>query len=312
LNFKNIHYVLTVAEEKSFSQAAKKLFVSQPWLSQLINNIEDEIGTKIFDRSTIPLTLTYAGERYIDAISEILDIEKKLKRELEDITENRSGKLTIGISSLMGSFILPSVFPLFKQEFPNIILKLIEGKQDELEALTLKGGVDLALIYQTVPNSELNCINVHDSKIMLAAPINHKISKSIDLKTNVGLVIDLNNIKDEPFVLLTQNMGLRKITDKIFRAYDITPNIIFETESIEIAHKFVSEGIAFTMVVENFTKFLPNKNKVDYFYFSKNPDPYFYTICHRKNMYLSKPILRFMELVQQSISICFNKSEEII
>lgn len=67
MNFKHINYVLTVLTEGSITAASKKLFVSQPALSQTIKLIEQDLGAPIFDRSTDPISLTYAGQRYVEA-----------------------------------------------------------------------------------------------------------------------------------------------------------------------------------------------------------------------------------------------------
>ena len=65
MDLKEFEYVLTINEERSFSKAAKKLFISQPSLSQYINRLESQLGVTIFDRNTIPLSLTFEGELYI-------------------------------------------------------------------------------------------------------------------------------------------------------------------------------------------------------------------------------------------------------
>lgn len=80
MNFKHINYVLTVLTEGSITAASKKLFVSQPALSQTIKLIEQDLGAPIFDRSTDPISLTYAGQRYVEAAQAMLDIDRNLLR----------------------------------------------------------------------------------------------------------------------------------------------------------------------------------------------------------------------------------------
>ena len=83
LNFKHINYVLTVLTEGSITAASKKLFVSQPALSQTIKLIEQDLGAPIFDRSTDPISLTHAGQRYVEAAQAILDIDRNLHAEIQ-------------------------------------------------------------------------------------------------------------------------------------------------------------------------------------------------------------------------------------
>ena len=78
-------YVYAVYQEKSFSKAAKKLFISQPALSNMVRKAEREVGAAIFDRSTIPLTITKEGAHYIKSVEEILFIQRNLKSYFEDL-----------------------------------------------------------------------------------------------------------------------------------------------------------------------------------------------------------------------------------
>ena len=78
-------YVYAVYQEKSFSKAAKKLYISQPALSNRVRKAEREVGAAIFDRSTIPLTITKEGAHYIESVEEILFIQRNLKSYFEDL-----------------------------------------------------------------------------------------------------------------------------------------------------------------------------------------------------------------------------------
>lgn len=87
MNIKHVQYMLTVLQEGSITNAAKKLYISQPSLSQMIKLVENNLGTPIFNRNTEPITLTYAGQRYIDAGKQVLTINENLKKEIEEITQ---------------------------------------------------------------------------------------------------------------------------------------------------------------------------------------------------------------------------------
>ncbi len=122
MDFKKLKYVLTVAEVQSISKAAAILYISQPSLSHVISNLEMELGIQIFNRTTTPISLTYAGERFVETAKEILNMNNKLKKEFSDISNARKGKIAIGIPSLRGSFMLPHILPVFHKEYPGIEL----------------------------------------------------------------------------------------------------------------------------------------------------------------------------------------------
>ena len=127
MDYKQYDYILTVAEEKSISKAAKKLFISQPSLSQYINRIEKHLGVNLFDRSTTPLELTYEGELFIETALKIKQLNEQLKKKFDDITELKSGRLNIGLTPSKANNPLPIILPCFKKNYPNIELIITEA-----------------------------------------------------------------------------------------------------------------------------------------------------------------------------------------
>ena len=107
--FKNYEYFLTIAEEGNISSAARKLFVSQPSLSQYLKRLETNLGVELFDHTRYPLQLTYAGERYLAYVQDLFNLDRRMQQEFSDITQNRRGKIRLGIAYWRGSNVLPQV-----------------------------------------------------------------------------------------------------------------------------------------------------------------------------------------------------------
>lgn len=83
MNEKHIQYVLTIVQEGSITAASKKLYVTQPSLSQTIKLIERDLGAEIFNRSTVPISLTAAGEKYVKAARQVDSIRRNLYAEIK-------------------------------------------------------------------------------------------------------------------------------------------------------------------------------------------------------------------------------------
>ena len=96
MNLLELVYILKVAELRSVTGAADALHISQPELSRYIHDVEKELGAKIFDRSTNPISLTYAGECYTQSAKRILLEHENLQREIRDITHHMTWRLRIG------------------------------------------------------------------------------------------------------------------------------------------------------------------------------------------------------------------------
>ena len=152
-------YVYAVWQEKSFSAAARKLFVSQPALSASVRKVERELGLPIFNRSTTPLQLTDAGRAYIDAAERIFRIKRDLKSYCDDLAGLESGTLRLGGTNFFASCFLPPMIEAFSSRHPHIALSVTESDSadlfnklatEELDIIVDSGIYDAAL-YEAIP-----------------------------------------------------------------------------------------------------------------------------------------------------------------
>src|SRR6476661_10176500 len=111
MELRQLQYAIQIATEKNFSRAAEKLHLAQPSLSQQLSKLEKEIGVLLFQRNTNSVEITHAGEVFVEKAQEILDMVNQLKKEMEDISQMRKGRLVVGCLPITGTHILPLVLP---------------------------------------------------------------------------------------------------------------------------------------------------------------------------------------------------------
>ena len=140
-------YVYEVYKERSFSAAARKLFVSQPALSTAIRKLEESLGIVIFDRSISPISLTEAGKVYIAAVEEIRAIERRAMEEIADMSELRIRHLTVSGENFVASFIMPRVMKRFFGKYGGIDVDLVESNSPDLRKLLLTDQIDLLIAH---------------------------------------------------------------------------------------------------------------------------------------------------------------------
>ncbi|MDY5923449.1 MAG: LysR family transcriptional regulator [Oscillospiraceae bacterium] len=116
-----------VWQARSFSAAAKKLYISQPALSNSIKRVEEKVGTPIFDRSTSPIQLTEVGREYIHAVEQIHSIQENFSRYLADTQELRTGNIAVGSGAMMTAYLLPGIIASYKEKYPYVEVKVTEG-----------------------------------------------------------------------------------------------------------------------------------------------------------------------------------------
>lgn len=233
MNMKQALYFKTIAKYGTITAAAKQLYISQPSLSQTLRQIEDEVGTPLFDRSTSPFHLTYAGERYLKAVEAMLEIDARLKAEIESIRHENGGRLRLGISVTRAMQVLPDVIPIFSKEYPNVALELTETASANLEGLLQKGEVDLALAatepsevnitYELIEKESIGILAGRDSRIVSRIP--------------TGTPITLKDVERESFVSLDTSHSSRIVQDRLFRRYSFHPRILLETSSLEVGRR---------------------------------------------------------------------------
>lgn len=240
INPRTLKYVKTVAEEKSFSKAAEKLFISQPSLSQHIQRAEQETGVKFFNRNTIPLTLTYAGECMVRAANHFDLLERQLNQELTEILGGIGGRLIVGASSTRGALIIPKLFSRLKKDYPRLELVLKEGSNAELLAMTKAREIDLAFVGYS--QEELAAVPILKDHIVLAVPQNHPAGYC----RHSGGEADIRAFKNEPFIFLKSGQAIRNLSEKIFSDYGFVPNIAYETRNYNTALQMCGAGLGCT------------------------------------------------------------------
>lgn len=259
MNFLNLQYFIAVAEELSFTRAAEKLYISQQSLSNHIARLEKKLGVELFTRTT-PLTLTYAGERLAKKASQILDLKRQILVEVEDINNNRRGKITIGISHTRGRVFLPSVLPEYKRRYPGIELCLVEGNSFELEEHLLHGSIDLLIGFSPIKVEGVEIIDILVEKIFLIVPdaiFRQRFPENYEqMKAEFETGVDISMFADCPYLMMTSHNRVRTIADEYLRKNGIRPNIILETENIETLLSLCIEGMGITFYPELFVKHL--------------------------------------------------------
>ena len=290
MNSKKLKYIITIAELKSISKAANELFISQPSLSSILSNLEKELGVTLFNRSTSPLSLTYAGEKYIKIAKEILSLESNLKKELFDISNMKKGKLTVGIPSVRGTHVLPLILPKFKEKFPAMEIHLIEGDSNYLEECLFSGKVDLVLTSLPTNHKKINCELLYEEKIMLACKKGY-LGEDYLLPNSTN-VISLEKLKDIDF----------KLTENLFDMFDFKPKVVLETANTATAFRLATSGLGVSFVSEMILNTTVPMDDFDLFNIENSPIIWNISISYLKNAYLNDAQRYFIDCAKSVLN----------
>ena len=140
-------YIKTIADEKSMTRAAQKLFVTQPSLSHCVMTLEQQLGTRLFTRTAGGLVLTYAGEKYYRMACEVLRVYAAFESEINEERALSQGRVTVGITNYLATAHLPRMLPAFHREHPGIEVRICEETTDQVERSLLSGRLDFAILH---------------------------------------------------------------------------------------------------------------------------------------------------------------------
>lgn len=289
-----MRYVYSVYQEKSFSKAAKKLFISQPALSNMVRKAENEIGAPIFDRSTIPLTVTKEGAYYIKSIEEILFIQRNLQAYFKDLRELNAGSLSIGGASFFCSFVFPDLIGRFREKYPNVTIDLLEGNVKELKEGLEDESLDLVIETALYEDSSVERFFFKNEEIILLVPASYPINKRLqpyrlsyqDVVTERFLSdsydpVPLELFKDIPFIIMKPGNDMYQRSFNMCRNAGFTPKVAIQMDQVLTSMNIASNGVGAVFIRADIIGCLPENEKLVYY---KIGDP----LASRRVVFASK------------------------
>lgn len=296
MNLKHAQYMITILQEGSITSAAKKLFISQPSLSQMVKLVETNLGTPIFNRATDPLTLTPAGVKYMEAAKQILTINANLAKEIAEINQEDHGKIRFGIPVQRGMLVLPKLLPAFYRLYPHVDVEIHEQGSGLMENMILDGTVDLACMTTTARHEDLKYILIENEELVLLSSKNTKLAGRIPN----GTPIHITEAADEKFVSNKPGHSIRAVQDNLFISNDIHPKIILETVSIEVEKKVCLACDAVMICPRSYIEQTPEMlDAATYPILYAGGQRHCY-LCYRKNLYLTKYMQDFIRILTET------------
>jgi len=240
---KQIQCVMTIAQEESISRAADKLGIAQPTLSKYLQKLERELGLALFDRNTIPLKLTQAGEYFVQAGAQMMDIDRQLRKKLDSVRENSNLELRLGIGVSRSMYLLPKILAEYRKSNPENRVLIKEGITAEISGELSDGRLDLAVSLLDEHTVQFDHIKLFDETVLLA--VHESFTEAVSSALDQDGRIQLRGVCGVPFISLSEGQYLRNVL-KALCEEDVTP--AYECQNIESALALVRAGMGITLV----------------------------------------------------------------
>jgi len=255
MDFRQLEYVTTIAEERTLLAASEKLFLSPSALSQFISKLEAELQTPLFKRTKSGWIPTYAGQIYINMASEILEKQKKAYLQISDIAENKVGHFTVGINPGRGTLMFSKIFPKFRSIYPQVKISLFEGTVLETSEMIAAGKVDIGFLTSEFEHPNVVTQSLAREKIVMVVPRSHPMAALADHAPKNDLAtVDLNLFRDDEFLLAGKQTTLRTLEDRAFAQAGFMPKIAFETPSLVTLNSLSQSGYGISFVPSFYAK----------------------------------------------------------
>lgn len=297
MNTRQLQYILTLAEEKNFSEAANKLFISQPSLSQYIKKLEEEIGAELFERTT-PLKLTFAGEVYINMAKSVLSIEENTIEKIQDISEGNRGKIKIGSGYVNSVLILPEVMKRFGEKYENVEIELKEDIEPKLMDKLDAGEIDLLIATANLAREDYEKIKLIDEEFLLAVPKRYSIEGDQLKDDDEFDSVRFDVLVDVPFIVMEKSTVMRRLFEKLRKEANLPEDIVkYSCTTNMAAYAMVKLGLGATIIP--YSMYVVDKNNtVNYFKLVSKDHKRELFIYFKKYKYMTRVMSLFIDEIK--------------
>ena len=244
ITIQQMRSLVCLAEERSFSRAAKKMYLTQPSLTKHIKNLEEETGVQLVDRKSREMSLTPEGRILCESAKRVFGLIDDTGEKIARMKENESGSIRIAASTIPATYILPHSLSKFRDLHKNIHCYVRTNDSDITLELILNDEAEIGFIGREIAGRKLRAESLWRDRLVLAVPASHRWSGR-------GKV-SLDEVSAEPFVSRERGSATRKVLEEYLRkSTNLTLsrfNIVCELGSSEAVKEAVLAGLGVTII----------------------------------------------------------------
>ena len=292
MEFKQLEAFVAVVDYGSFSEAARKLYLTQPTISAHVRSLEEELHTKLILRTTKKTTITTRGYQLYDSAVRMLEIRNNL---LENFTGVQKHMIDLAASTIPSSYLLPEILAAFGKTHPDIYFHSLQADSAESINRVLNGTVDLALVGQNTRDEACVFLPFCQDELVIATPItNHYLS----LQNKPVAFEDF--IKD-PIIIREKGSGTKKEMDLFLERIGVTPsdlNVIARMNDLEGIKKSIVNGLGISILSARSAIDLQKTKQILLFPLEESAHKRTFYIVYSKNRILKPHVRQFIQFVQ--------------
>jgi DNA-binding transcriptional LysR family regulator len=232
---RQLQFFVAAAEAGSVSGAARALSISQSSVTEAVRALEDDLGVTLFDRQARGLLITHKGSAFLRHARQILADVATARTAFRDEAETATGRLSLGVTSLVAGYVLSDILSRFRRAFPQVDLNVIEDNGDYLQHLLIGGELDVAVLLTSSVKDRmaLHVETLLVSPYRLWLPLGHPLAQQE--------AIALEELAGQPMIQLMVD-EIEESTRRLTAALPVKPEVAFRTRSVEAVRSLVATG----------------------------------------------------------------------
>ncbi|MEX2260319.1 MAG: LysR family transcriptional regulator [Bryobacteraceae bacterium] len=292
MDFDQIHTFLEIVRLKSFSKAAQTCFRTQPAISAQVRQLEQELGTALFERFGSRISLTTAGKIFSQYAEEMTEIRRRCQNAINELDRVPRGELVIAANEATCIYVLPRVFSDFKEQFPGVQLHVDRSYGSRVVEAVMENTADFGLTQLPVEEKRLQVVKVHSDEVRLIVPASHPLASRNEIRCQ--------DLVDHP-LLLPKSGTTRTRLNTWLEPVEDEVRVSMELDSTEMMKRFVMAGLGASFLAVSNCRDEVGSKKLSAIALAPEPMVRRLGLIYRKDKPLSKAALGFIQVVLENI-----------
>lgn len=296
MNYERLKTFIAVAEKNSFSEAAKILYVTQPTITSQIKALEEELNTKLFERTTKKVEMTQSAKILLNYAREIVQMNDSARKDITQMENMMYGELGMGCSLTIGEYILPEFLKQFKEGYPQIQIQVKIANSHQVIRLLKDQFIDVGLIETPIEDSQINLEPfLEDEIVLVAAP---------DYFSDDEAHISMEQVRQSSLIFREEGSGTRSVVNHYMEKAGLTKDdlqIVMELGSTEAIKAVVESGLGVSFVSKSAIKKEQKLGLLKAYSITDMELKRHFYIVHRKDHVLKSSTELFLETLQEIV-----------
>ncbi|WP_103661252.1 LysR family transcriptional regulator [Lactobacillus sp. HT06-2] len=264
---KNLYDILkTASSVNTISEIARRLFISEPYISKLLRQAENKYGVILIDRNQKPIKLTKAGEVFLKDLQTILESQNELTYDLEPFSKFKNYEIKIAFNQPWLETSAQGVIPFLVHEYPEFTFSFYDQTTNLAQENLLNRSIDL-FVGKLLVNKNITSIHFTDSSLALLIPSNCSLFKLKETELTPNIFKKFNNQK---YISLTDDSFFQAMIDHLFQENEVTLNKVVKVSNSLITRELAIQGMGYTIITQQSAQDIEKENEVKVITIPKN------------------------------------------